>query len=481
MIDLFPFQVAGAEFLGQRRLALLADEMGLGKTAQAITAVKDQKIKKVLVVCPASLRLNWIDEWVKFGEEPHITAHLSSQDTLMTDRVVTSFDLLWKNLPLYLAQNWDLLIIDEGHFLKSLETNRTRAVFGKEGVCRKTKRIWVLTGTPMPNHAGELWPMLYTFGITKLKYDDFVKKYCNTITHSYGVQILGTKKETTPELREMLAKIMLRRKVDDVLKDLPPITFSEIAILPPPNGVRVDELEMMFPTYFIPTPMLKKFNEDMGKQEDILRFVLEQGGTVAAEALPVLANSLSTLRRYTALAKLDGVADIVHEELKYGAYDKVVIFAIHQTVIEGLKLRLAKYHPVTLYGGTPIERRHLNVKKFQTDPKCRVFIGNIQAAGTGITLTAANQIIFLEQDWVPGNNAQAAMRCRRIGQTKPVFVRVCGLHESVDQKVAQILKKKMHEIACVFETKELTSETYSANRTLEKHAEFVKRHKGKTE
>ena len=102
---------------------------------------------------------------------------------------------------------------------------------------------------------------------------------------------------------------------------------------------------------------------------------------------------------------------------------------------------------VTLYGGTNADTRQKNIDKFQNNPKCRVFIGNIQAAGTGITLTAAHEVAFIEADWVPANNAQAAMRCHRIGQTKPVRVRFFSCAGSVDEDVMNTLRRKAYELS----------------------------------
>lgn len=160
-----------------------------------------------------------------------------------------------------------------------------------------------------------------------------------------------------------------------------------------------------------------------------------------------LAPSMVTLRRYIGMAKLPACLNIIEEELKADPKFKIVLFAVHQSVIEGARQRLAKYGAVTLYGNTPPRKRQANIDRFCRDPKCRVFIGNVQAAGTGINLTTTNEACFLEQSWVPAENAQAAMRVHRIGQTRPVRIRIFSLHRSVDEQVQETLTRKMRELA----------------------------------
>jgi SNF2 family DNA or RNA helicase len=128
-----------------------------------------------------------------------------------------------------------------------------------------------------------------------------------------------------------------------------------------------------------------------------------------------------------------------------------VIFAIHRDVIENMRVGLRQFGAVCLYGGTDPEKRQKNIDRFQNNPKCRVFIGNIHAAGTAITLTAAHHVTFIEQDWVPGNNAQAVMRCHRIGQENPVSVRFIVLDGTLDAKIGYILKRKTADLTHIFD------------------------------
>ena len=230
---LFPFQKEGARFLQSHRRALLADEMGLGKSAQAIHASDLQMAKKVLVFCPAIARINWVREFEKFS---HFKRKFTVIDSAYTpipdgDSVVCSYDLVEKVAPkLKVFAPWPVLILDESHYLKSTDAKRTKAVFGREGIARKSARVWCLSGTPMPNNPSELWIMMRTFGITMLSFDEFVARFCDYYVHLNKKCITGAKQTHIPELKYLLSQFTLRRKKVDVLKDLPPIYFKDLVV-----------------------------------------------------------------------------------------------------------------------------------------------------------------------------------------------------------------------------------------------------------
>lgn len=453
--DLFPFQVTGSNWLATKIHALLADDMGLGKSAQAIKACDLIGAKRIGVICPASVRVNWKREFEKFSTIPRRITVLTSgkQQPQDWDCLICSFDMTESFRDQF--KNLDLLIVDESHFLKTLDTKRTRAILAKNGVIHGALRTWFLSGTPAPNHAGELWPILFTTRQTNLAYDDFVERYCTGYNYNGAFRITGTRGYRTEELKRMLSGFMLRRKKEEVMPELPPISFRTIVV--EPGEVDLD-IAASFVDWIFPTDRRKELFEKIDGQRVLIDAALSnikgiktQGATELA-SVEALAPSISTLRRYTGLQKVKAVGDLVADELSNNAYEKIVIFALHRDVIEQLRDRLKKFKPVTLYGGTAPEKRQQNVDKFQKNPKCRVFIGNILAAGTGITLTAAHNVLFVEQDWVPGNNAQAAMRCHRIGQDKPVLVRFCGLVDSFDERVAEVLRRKTKQLADIFDT-----------------------------
>jgi SWI/SNF-related matrix-associated actin-dependent regulator 1 of chromatin subfamily A len=447
---LFPYQIEGAKWLASRSLALLADEMGLGKSAQVVRASDILDLKKILIICPAVARVNWLREFQKFSTTSRNFDLVLNGKSKVTpgSSVICSYDLIATTS---LPGPWDALVVDESHFMKSLEAKRTKAILGRDGIVRQAKRVWALSGTPAPNHAGELWPILYTFGATPLLYDKFVTKYCDSYSPRYNqVQITGTKPAMIPEIRNLLSTVMLRRRKEDVMKELPPICFDDIVVEPGPVDL---DTESSFIQYVYPNDRRKELEQKLKKEKKIVESIAGAAGfgKDGMKALEAMAQSVSTLRRYTGLQKVASTAELLASELESNAYEKLVIFAIHRDVIEGLRLKLKDFKPVTLYGGTSPESRQKHIDKFQNNPRCRVFIANIQAAGTAITLTAAHTVVFIEQDWVPGNNAQAAMRCHRIGQTKPVNVRFVGLADSIDEKISQVLKRKTRQLSAIFD------------------------------
>jgi SNF2 family DNA or RNA helicase len=351
---------------------------------------------------------------------------------------------------------FDAIILDESHFLKSADAQRTKAIMGKNGVVHRAKRVWALSGTPAPNNAGELWILLFTFGYTAHSYIKFIKNFCITQDTNHGLKIVGNKPAQLPVLRSILSKIMLRRRKEEVMKELPPIHYTDIVVEPGPVDL---DVEQSFFHFAYPIDRRDELKQILDRENNALKAIMattDETGTANKQllkALEAMATSVSTLRRYTGIQKVEKTCELIAQELEAGAYEKIVIFAIHRDVIEGTRQRLDKFGAVTLYGGTEPEKRQRNIDKFQNQKKIRVFIGNIQAAGTAITLTAAHNVIFIEQDWVPGNNAQAAMRCHRIGQTKPVFVRFAGLANSIDERVAHVLRRKTKDLTELFDIK----------------------------
>lgn len=448
--ELYPYQRFGASWLATKTLALLADEMGLGKSAQAIHAADKAGCNRVLVICPAAARVNWAREFERFSDSKRTFQILESSRTAIenTSSLILSYDLA-SRIQAHKLGSFDLCIADESHFLKGRESKRTTAILGVNGHIRICKRFWALSGTPAPNHFGEMWPILYTFGVTSLPYSQFINRYCTYYEWKNRLVVTGTKSSMIAEIKSTLTRIMLRRKKEEVMKELPPITYSHVLI--PPGKVDL-EVDISFVKYVTPIDTTSELQKILDKEKFLLEETLARTGLGedGMKLLEGMAKSVSTLRRYTGLQKVEPVAEIISQELEANAYEKIVIFAIHRGVIEGLRVKLAKFGAVTLYGGTSPETRQRNIDLFQNSPKTRVFIGNIQSAGTAITLTAAHQVVFAESEWVPASMAQAAMRCHRIGQTKNVSVRFFALSNSIDERISTVLKRKTKELTDIF-------------------------------
>jgi SNF2 family DNA or RNA helicase len=421
-VQLRRYQTFGALWLAQSDRAMLGDPPGLGKTPQVIKACELVGAISINIICPAVAASNWEREWARWWSAPY-----SIQPTIYSyDKVVRD-----KRVQRELAEPCDVLILDEAHYLKTIDSGRTKAIYSpkhpEKGIASSATFCWALSGTFSPNHAGEYWTHLRTLFPHLLKrssekclgYIGFLQHFTNWKAGEFGVQVYGIKKERRDELKAILNEAGLRREIADVLPDLPPIGWGTVTV---PAGDATDELQALEATDEVRT----------------LRQHLEETGNFQADSL-----HLATLRRLIGRAKARSVAALVREELQQGQYQKVVLWAHHTDVLDTLAASLAAFCLVGIDGRTPQHRRGGIVKQFQENPDIRVFIGQIQAAGTAITLTAADQVVFVESSWVPDENEQAAKRCHRFGQTRPVFVRISALADSVDELVAATLNRKL--------------------------------------
>ena len=439
---LFPYQEDGAEFLSDRRAAMIADPPGLGKTAQAITGVDKVDAKRVLVICPASLKTNWSREFAKFstGWSTHIVANGKYRLPDMSvgkHVVIVNYDILFAPAIFmqmtFVEQDWDVMIVDEAHYLKTRGTRRTNAVYGEacdreRSVAARANRIWLLTGTPTPNgDPSEIWTHLRATGYTDLGFHKFMFRYGVYAQTKYGHRFIKT--QNVDELKASLANFMLRRKKEDVLKDMPPIVLADLVV----EAEHAKDLR------------------DLESHPEIEMLRAMTGGDVPDAVLAEASQKeLATLRRYAGILKVRPVANVVKDELRNGD-GKIVLFAWHKEVLALLRAELAEFNPVSITGETPSTKRQDAVDTFQGDTNCRVFLGQITAAGTGITLTAASRMIIVEPSFVPADNEQASLRIHRIGQRDGCLVQFAALADSVDEVVTEVLRRKTQALIDIYE------------------------------
>ncbi len=433
--DFYGYQKAGIAYALQRRGTLIADEMGVGKTAQAIGVINaTPAIRTVLVVCPASLKLNWRNEFRMWGTRemamcvmPHTGRHIEGVSGKNAVSVtIINYDIL-KKLPE--DANYDLLILDEAHYAKNPKAQRTKAI---QAIARRCRKVLALTGTPILNKPIELWPLLQMVdplgwdaaGMVKGKvvgpgegagFFRFAKRYCNAhqeqVTRNKVVWIFDGS-SNLDELNEKLrATCMVRRLKSEVLAFLPP---KMRRIIPIGNGCD-DE-------------------DDYGDMGDDYETMSERVKSIPFE-------KMSRVRHEQALKKVEPA--IAHVRDAVEASGKVIVFAHHLDVIAQMGEALADLGVVTLVGDTTTESRQAAVERFQSDPSVRVFLGGLKAAGVGLTLTASSHVVFVERDWTPATCTQAEDRAHRIGQTaERLLIDVLVLEGSLDAKMAQFIKEK---------------------------------------
>jgi SWI/SNF-related matrix-associated actin-dependent regulator 1 of chromatin subfamily A len=449
-MDLYLHQRVGADWLAARKHAILADEQGLGKTATALCAADRAGAARALVLCPTAVAHNWLREartWSPTRCGQLLLTGKAKLDPVAT-LVVTTHGLLTRQ-PMrsqLSSARWDALIVDESHAFKNERAMRTRALFGSaiaraagKGLIEAAQRVWLLTGTPMPNDPTELWPALRALAPERImaaspsgwrrpaSWLQFRRQFCALQPNPWapdGFKIVGAR--NTVDLRTRLTGFMLRRRKKDHL-DLPPLRWgtTELTVTTLPAELRA--------------------------MEDRAAQALAEGRSVE-QVLAGLRdeNALPTWRRLCGEAKVDAAVELLGGELDEGALTSVVVFAHHREVVRRLAAGLAKHGAVTITGDTAPAARQRAVDTFQAG-EARVCVAQLQAGGVGITLTAAQDVVFVESDWVPGTMRQAADRCHRIGQEGSVLARVLALAGSIDGMIAATVARKAAMIDEVIE------------------------------
>ena len=390
---LHQFQKEGVDFLANARSALLADEVGTGKTAQALHACQQVGAGNILVICTASIKYNWKKEAIKWGYDArdiHILDNRNLKTLPRRGMFIINYDLCWRAVyaKILLKRTYDVLICDEAHALKNHKAKRSKAVWLRNGYVDISDYRWMLTATPVLNRPVELHPMLNKLCPERLggyiNYIAYTKRYCDGKDGKWGYEANGA--ENLDELAGRLDGFMLRRTRGEVM---PKKTLQK--------------------TYL-------PFTKDIEKY----LFTGEEN---------------ESIRRKIGLGKIVPSAGIISDILE--SEDKIVVFAYHTDVILGLEALLKSYNPVVLRGVTPVKKRQEVIDKFVEDPECRVFIGQIQAAGEGIDglQHAASVGVFVEIAHTPGIIKQAIGRLYRQGQTKPCLFQFLLVEGTVDERV----------------------------------------------
>ena len=435
---LFKYQIEGAQWLATRERAGLYDEMGVGKTATLIHALDLTGAKRILVVAPAIIRDHWVREFRRFSQRPlRVCKGQSIHDYVawfrnQYDVLVTSYEFATKWTP-YIHRDGvfiEGLVLDESHYLKSTKTKRTKVILGISGrygynLCSWAVRAWMATGTPIPNDPLDIYAFLRFVKATNFSRDRFIREYFNVRRLKYNIRTT-VKPEKLQDLRRMISAHAIRRKRDDL-----GISLRIVTTLISGDTMKV-------------TNLLK---EHPNLELAVIRALRE--GTLDFNEV----NHISTLRRLVGLAKGVTYAKMLHDDLIKGVSQKRVVYGYHRQVLLNLQQFLEKrgLKSVLIQGDTPERYRGQAIDSFQSDPRCRVFIGNLRSAGVGITLTAASELDILESDWSPANNIQAIKRIHRIGQKKNVIARFITLANSIDEKVNEVVAKKARAIASISE------------------------------
>jgi hypothetical protein len=307
----------------------------------------------------------------------------------------------------------DGVLVSNCQAIKSTGAKRTKAV---KKLAKGIRHVIGLTGTPIVNRPIEVFNILYIIDKTAIpNFHTFTRRYCAAKFNGFGWDYSGA--SNTKELHNLLtSSIVLRRRKEDVLTSLPPKIRS-----------------------FVPLS-LDNQAEYEAAEEDLISYLLETEGKAAAnraKSSPALVR-ISKLRMLAARGKLEQAIDWISDTT---ANHKLVVFGVHREIIDPVFEHFKKV-AVKIAGDVSETDRQKAIDRFQTDPKVRLFVGQVEAAGVGITLTAASHIAFLELPWTPGSVLQAEDRIHRIGQEQPCVIYYLMAARTIDEDMAKLIDKK---------------------------------------
>lgn len=417
-MDLFRYQNVGVQFIEEQNgRALVADEMGLGKTAQALAWLQlHPKKRPVVIVVPASLKLNWMREIKMWMTDPGAVEILNSTKpySITGEILIINYDILTHWVKDLIQLEPSVIISDEIHYCKTNRAKRTKAI---KKLAKHTDHFIGLSGTPIVNRPIEFYnaiQMINPSMFPNWKY--FTHRYCDAKHNGFGWDYSGA--SNTEELHQRLVStIMIRRKKEDVLQDLPPKIYS-----------------------FLPIELSNR-EEYYTAEQDFIKFIRQRKGAEAAERASNAAAlaEIEGLKQLAVRGKMKQAVEWITNFLE--SDQKLVVFATHKFVIQEL-MQEFKNIAVKVDGSVSGSNRQLAVDNFQDEAETRLFIGNIKAAGIGITLTAASSVAFLEFPWDPGTLVQAEDRCHRIGQKDSVNVYYLLAENTIEERIATLLDSK---------------------------------------
>jgi len=423
MFTPYPFQLKDVSFMRDNKNVLNANEMGLGKTIECIMMLNmAKKVDNVLIVCPASLKYNWLVELKEKLTRKLSIYVVNGKNFSKKNITIINYDILNTNREEVLKDKWSMVIFDEAHYLKNPKAKRTQ--IGRK--IRAHRKI-LLTGTPINNRPIELWVLLdYLQPGAWGTYHKFGYKYCDPTHTHWGLKFDGATNKADLNMR--LKKVMVRNLKKDVLSELPDKVYQIIELMPDKHT----ELSLANECQAV-----RHANPEIGDfttlNETGFNLMLSN---LKSNAFKDKDEHIATIRRENGVNK----APYIIDHLK-NASDKVVCFCHHKAVISKLAEEF-KDDCVVITGETPSKRRQERVEAFQNNPKIKYFIGNIKAAGVGLTLTAASHVVFGEMDFVPAVMMQAADRLHRIGQKNSVLIQYLVMKDSLDAIIARMLVKK---------------------------------------
>ena len=444
--QLLPYQVAGARALRHLSRGILADDMGLGKTIQAIAAAATKQNQHNLIITLNGLQTNWkaeIESLLGTGQD--IEVYDGKQVLARSRWVIIHYEAarLERNLVRLVDRQWDCVIIDEAHRCKSRKAKTKNGNTTNYGLAqflsRRCTNLYLLTGTPMREDPSDVWPLLHFIDPKKYRsYWRWIEHYVVFKQTYFGKQ--PSEHVNLDKLSEELSAYMIRRRKRDVISELPPKHIHTIKCR---MGKQQTELYNQMLNDYVAEVESGVFVTAPAEVSRIMR--LRQ---IATDA-----NSLSEVpfTKRMPSGKMEVLVSMA-QEICQERGEKLVVFSNFKRVVDQAAYRLRKLNPVLYTGDTSKTDRDVIVRHFQSDPKVKVFIGTIGAAGTGLTLTAASKMIFLDRAWTPDDNAQAEDRIyARMNDVHGADIYKLITEDTIDEQIDEYIEQKKLTVDAVIE------------------------------
>ena len=410
--------------LVENKKFILADDMGLGKTTSTIIAALETGAKKILIICPATLKINWKREIENYSDR---SIFISEGKTFSTehDFVIINYDIIKnfhdtkkKDESQVIAANFDLVVVDEAHYIKNPTAQRTKLI---NDIAKNVDRLWLLTGTPMTSRPIDYYNLLNLVDSpTARNWMAYAIRYCQGYQFNAGGRKIWnvTGASNLEELRDRTSGTILRRLKEDVL-DLPDKIIT-------PVYLRLKS---------------KMYEEIMGEYYDWYDKNPEE-----SKSLTVQFTKLTKIRQVIADEKISQTIELAENIIEQGK--KVIIFCNFTDSLNKICEHFGKA-AVKVDGAMSKPQRQHSVDSFQESDKIKVFVGNIKAAGVGITLTAAEAVIMNDLSFLPSDHTQAEDRAYRYGQKNNVLVYYPIFENTIEGIIYDILNNKKQVIATV--------------------------------
>ena len=417
-------QKEAVQKLVENKKFILADDMGLGKTTSAIIAALESGSKKVLIICPATLKINWKREIENYSDK---SVYIAEGKNFSTDAdfVIINYDIIKnfhdtkkKGESQILDANFDLVVVDEAHYIKNATAQRTKLI---NDLVKKVDRLWLLTGTPMTSRPIDYFNLLSLIESPVAKnWMAYAIRYCQGYQFNVGGRkvwnVMGA--SNLEELRDRTSGLTLRRLKENVL-DLPDKIIT-------PVYLRLKS---------------KMYEEIMGEYYDWYDKNPEE-----SKSLTVQFTKLTKIRQVIADEKVSQTIELAENIVEQGK--KVIIFCNFTDSLNKICEHFGKA-AVKINGSMSKPERQHSVDSFQENDKIKVLVGNIRAAGVGITLTAAEAVIMNDLSFLPSDHAQAEDRAYRYGQKNNVLVYYPIFENTIEGIIYDILNNKKQVIATV--------------------------------